>query len=513
MGALFVFVLKTSIVMLAMYLVFKALICNGRHHGFNRAVLLSVYVLAPVIAALSGKLIPDTGATPATDNAEMINTLISQANVSRAVTVTDSSQPAWPAVVIGLWLAGSIAVFLSTAVSVVRIGKLTRGCPGRRLGKVRLIISDDPGIAPFSTFRSVVISREDYREAGRMILTHELRHIRLLHTLDLILSRIAVAFAWFNPVVWLLADDIRVIHEYQADDAVIGSGADARAYQLLLIRKAAGVTDMPLACAFGQKLIRSRITMMLGKKRRADRRWCVVFMLPALALTVLASRLTPVHETIDRISGSDFLALFSPGGTFPEPVIGCTADDSVGYNAEDPEGINVVAHIKNNEVAASRETVKSTPSENDSKEIHYGMPEPAASSAEAAPDAGATLGDSGPVKITGVGTVAKDESKSLTGTLRLTGRAIVADPDMPDVPPQLTGIVDTDNATPAVVIWNEDCTEDTEIYVDGRIQADISHIRPDDIESITVRKDTESGIGRVYIRTKKNTADRIESDR
>jgi len=34
--------------------------------------------------------------------------------------------------------------------------------------------------------------------------------------------------------------ELRAIHEYEADEAVLDSGVDARQYQLLLIRKAAG---------------------------------------------------------------------------------------------------------------------------------------------------------------------------------------------------------------------------------------------------------------------------------
>ena len=82
---------------------------------------------------------------------------------------------------------------------------------------------------------------KDLAENGEAIVLHEKAHLRLRHSFDLLVTDLAGCLQWFNPAMWLLRRELRAIHEYEADEAVLDSGVDARQYQLLLIRgKAAG---------------------------------------------------------------------------------------------------------------------------------------------------------------------------------------------------------------------------------------------------------------------------------
>lgn len=42
---------------------------------------------------------------------------------------------------------------------------------------------------------------------------------------------------WLNPTAWLMREELKTVHEYQADDAVIKSGANIKEYQMLLIKR------------------------------------------------------------------------------------------------------------------------------------------------------------------------------------------------------------------------------------------------------------------------------------
>lgn len=474
MGTALVFILKTGILMLAMYLVYKVLLSKGAHHGFNRAVLLSVYLLAPAIAALTpaGFSAADAAPDPAAD-AELVNAMIAQALAFGADTAAAPRPhtPWWPAALVALWLAGVLAVVVSTIISVLKIRRIMRRCRRLRLGRVSLLITDSPLIAPFSTMRSVVINERDAHESSRMILTHELRHIALLHWVDLIVSRAAIALSWFNPAVWLLADELRVIHEYQADNAVIHSGADARSYQLLLIRKAAGVSEMPLVCGLGQKLIRSRITMMLGARGRTDRRWCVIFMLPALSLSLFAAALPSVSEMTGLISSADVFAPFSySSGPAPAPATVPAVSDTPVFN--------VVRHA--DPVTSPAPDAPSAP-EKPVIETERIASAPAVSEAEAIPtpdDHDAPVSSPEQPAVTSVATSAKTPDHG-------SGRE-----DAPVVAIPLRG--------------NDNC--DTRIYVDNILQTNIDWLTTDDIESIEVRKD--ENVGHVFIYTKKGSASR-----
>jgi beta-lactamase regulating signal transducer with metallopeptidase domain len=114
-------------------------------------------------------------------------------------------------------------------------------------------------IQPFSFLRNIVISEKDYTENKEMVITHEYAHIRHFHAVDLVICELFTALHWFNPFVWLLRRDLKLIHEYQADQAVLNKGIDAAKYQLLVIEKAVGERRFAMANHFTQKPILKRI--------------------------------------------------------------------------------------------------------------------------------------------------------------------------------------------------------------------------------------------------------------
>ena len=48
------------------------------------------------------------------------------------------------------------------------------------------------------------------------------------------LMELCLIMQWFNPAIWLMREELQAIHEYEADEAVLNGGVNAREYQLLL---------------------------------------------------------------------------------------------------------------------------------------------------------------------------------------------------------------------------------------------------------------------------------------
>ena len=110
------------------------------------------------------------------------------------------------------------------------------------------------------------MSVEDYEHNRTSILTHEQEHIRLHHSYDLILLELVKTLQWFNPFVWFLASNLKYVHEYEADEAVINQGIDAKQYQQLLVTKAVGNRLQPFANNLRRGSLKKRIIMMHQKK-------------------------------------------------------------------------------------------------------------------------------------------------------------------------------------------------------------------------------------------------------
>lgn len=110
------------------------------------------------------------------------------------------------------------------------------------------------------------MNSHDYQENSREVLTHEMAHITHRHSIDLIFMDLACCLQWFNPAIWLFKRELRAVHEYQADHEVIASGFNAKQYQTLLIKKAAGRKWSSVASSLNHSNLKKRITMMSRKK-------------------------------------------------------------------------------------------------------------------------------------------------------------------------------------------------------------------------------------------------------
>ena len=145
-----------------------------------------------------------------------------------------------------------------------------------------MLVRTERPVTPFSWGRYIVMSERDLAENGGAILLSRTGHLRLRHSLDLIVTDVAGLPAMVQPAMWLR--ELRAIHEYEADEAVLDSGVDARSYQMLL-KKAAGGRWYSIANSFNHSKLKNRITMMLRKK---SSRWA-----GARALLLLRSRPSP----------------------------------------------------------------------------------------------------------------------------------------------------------------------------------------------------------------------------
>ena len=163
-------------------------------------------------------------------------------------------------------------------------------------------------VSPFSWMRNVVISQQDYDEAGREIILHEMGHIRNGHSWDVILLTLVQMFQWWNPLVYALGISLRDVHEFEADDYVLRQGVSAQAYQLLIIKKAVGSGSYAFANSFNHSLTKKRITMMKRIKSNPWMRARALYVIPvaALALSAFATPkiVTPIEEAVTNLEDS-----------------------------------------------------------------------------------------------------------------------------------------------------------------------------------------------------------------
>ena len=217
----------------------------------------------------------------------------------------------WKEVLLALYATGALATLVLYLLSVLKMNRLMRKGESTRLEGCRLILLDED-VPSFSWGRTVVMGRKDQAE-NPAIFTHEMMHVRCRHSLDLILFFPLQLLFWWNPLVWITREELRLLHEYEADEGVIQKGIDASGYQLLLVRKAVGEHRFTLASGFQHAKLKNRIEMMLKPGSSGWRRWSYVALVPVLACfmficnPVKAVTLTVENEAPSRMRSEALL--------------------------------------------------------------------------------------------------------------------------------------------------------------------------------------------------------------
>jgi TonB family protein len=161
-----------------------------------------------------------------------------------------------------------VATLGYTVTSLAKLMLLIRHSEKHQQEDGVVICVTDHHVSPFSWMHYIVLSRQDYAEHNEAVLAHERGHIRLRHSWDVLLVDTLTALQWFNPAMWMLRQDLRAIHEYEADGAVLSQGFNARQYQYLLITKAASIGGYSIANGISHSTLKNRIHMMLHKESR-----------------------------------------------------------------------------------------------------------------------------------------------------------------------------------------------------------------------------------------------------
>lgn len=302
MGMFFIYSIKVAICLAAFYLFYKLLLSRDTFHAFNRATLLLLMLLSLVLPFVN---ISVDEPTVAYDGMVQIEQLLAMG------VVDDGPAPSGPTliqVLFAIYIIGVALFLVGEICSLVRLHRLISGKYSVTTADgIKIVVIDDD-VAPFSWFNNIVISRSDYESGRSEILIHEKAHIARRHSLDIMLCNMLLIFQWFNPAAWLLRCELQNIHEYEADEAVIQSGADASEYQLLLIRKAVGERLFSMANNLNHNSLKKRITMMLIKKSNPWNRAKILLTVPVAAVAVVAFA-TPKAESLSKEIEHDSNAL------------------------------------------------------------------------------------------------------------------------------------------------------------------------------------------------------------
>ncbi len=173
-------------------------------------------------------------------------------DVEPVVDVQRSTVPGLPTILLFVWAFGVVVVAGDILVGHViaraitrRSGRVTEpdilcaaDAAARRLSldrPVDLRVSDEVAVpCTWGLFRPVVLLPDEAfawsEDRVRMVLTHELGHIKRIDWVTQLVSHVACSLHWFNPLAWIARRRVIAEQEAATDDLVLYCGDAARDY-------------------------------------------------------------------------------------------------------------------------------------------------------------------------------------------------------------------------------------------------------------------------------------------
>lgn len=298
MGELFSITLVSGIILLCMYLPYKLLLAGERQHRFNRAVIICMYLVAVTVPLLPRISFPVGETTN-----EAATTAVGNITIGPLTGgILAAHAPLWTRVVLWIYIVGVAVTLLKFLWSYLRLVHIIRqGYMEKREGYT-LVIADDAALSPFSWRKYVVVGDSKDADERSAVMVHELRHLSAGHSIDIFIARLYAILVWYNPVSWLMIDELKTVHEYEADEAVIDSGANLKEYQMLLIKKTAGARLPSLANSLNHSKLQKRVTMMYQSKPKLAGKFSTLALLPALAIGMAVVSVPSVASVISDAS-------------------------------------------------------------------------------------------------------------------------------------------------------------------------------------------------------------------
>ena len=263
MTGFLIYDLKVAVLLAVFYMFYRLLLSRDTLHRMNRMVLLTTAV-ASFILPFCVITMHETVVVNATAGHIGLGGL-------RASVEDEPPLTFWQMVLPVVYIIGVVTTLAYTLVSVLKVWLLIRSSEHHPQDDGTIVCVTDKEVSPFSWMRYIVLNRQDYESPDPAIMAHERGHIRQRHSLDVLLVDTLTVLQWFNPAMWMLRQDLRAIHEYEADQAVLSQGINMRQYQYLLIQKAVAACGYSVANGITHSTLKNRITMMLNNKKSTRR--------------------------------------------------------------------------------------------------------------------------------------------------------------------------------------------------------------------------------------------------
>ena len=295
MATFIIYAIRWAVTLTLLYSLYRLLLQRETFHRLNRSVLLAILVVSPLLP-----LVPLHTDEPTAMDAvltrieEPLMSLSTDANNADATLATSENA------VSGLWvrylayiyiigIAAALAVYMFRLLTLMRVIRRSRRISHPIVPKDVHLMLDMRIKQPSSWMHWIFIGPIDLMQNAETVLRHELAHVRMKHSWDVILCDLTCHLLWCLPFAWMLRQDLVDVHEFQADEAVLQSGVTLEDYEHLLVRKAVQTQILPIMNTLRRGAVKKRFAMMHSGPSPRWSRLKLLYLVPALAACLWVS--------------------------------------------------------------------------------------------------------------------------------------------------------------------------------------------------------------------------------
>lgn len=202
-----------------------------------------------------------------------------------------------------VYYAGIVAVLLYLLLQIHRLESIRNHAhPDGKMNGIDLYSTYYN--LPFSYGKYIFLPYNQSADNREYVLLHEESHIRHRHFYKLCVLLAIAAFNWYNPFVWLLLAENKILQEMEADGDVMTKGIVPTEYQLNLVRMAVENREwIWIKSGYNYHPLKKRILFMndsINLKQSRIITWLTSLIFMATTFLILGCSAEAVRSSMDR---------------------------------------------------------------------------------------------------------------------------------------------------------------------------------------------------------------------
>lgn len=275
------YITQVTILWLIFGLIYYLILRNKSMFQFNRW-----YLLLTFFGALIMPLVPFERWWVTSSQVSAL--LLSEQLLDELVidSLTQQNTLDWQQVVFAFFGIGSAFFAARFLVNIYNMWQLYKQSPKLWYdGKKVCVLPQNNQI--FSFGRVIFMSKNIYQNIDKHadVWLHEKTHVRQWHLLDILLLELVKIVFWYHPLLYVYENNIRMNHEYLADETVVKQFQNIIDYQYKLLDYLAFRSN-GLVSNFNFKLTKKRFIMMKTKTNKQSQTAAKVITVLGMVLAV-----------------------------------------------------------------------------------------------------------------------------------------------------------------------------------------------------------------------------------